>query len=53
MRNLRTVFVDQDGTINVKAAEDECITSPAELVLLSRVADAVAAQNAAGLRTSW
>jgi D-glycero-D-manno-heptose 1,7-bisphosphate phosphatase len=51
LRNVRTVFLDRDGTLNVKAAEGEYITSPAELVLLPGAAKAVAALNAAGLRT--
>jgi D-glycero-D-manno-heptose 1,7-bisphosphate phosphatase len=51
LRNVRTVFLDRDGTINVKAAEGSYITSPAELVLLPGAAKAVAALNAAGLRT--
>lgn len=51
LRNVRTVFLDRDGTINVKAAEGEYITSPAELVLLPGAAKAVAALNAAGLHT--
>ncbi|MCV7411478.1 histidinol phosphate phosphatase [Mycobacterium florentinum] len=49
--NVRTVFLDRDGTINVKAAEGEYIRSPAELVLLPGAAEAIAALNAAGLRT--
>jgi D-glycero-D-manno-heptose 1,7-bisphosphate phosphatase len=51
LRNVRTVFLDRDGTINVKAADGEYIRSPAELVLLPGAARAVAALNAAGLRT--
>jgi D-glycero-D-manno-heptose 1,7-bisphosphate phosphatase len=51
LRTVRTVFLDRDGTINVKAAEGEYVTSPAELVLLPGAAKAVAALNAAGLRT--
>ncbi|HZC54137.1 MAG TPA: HAD-IIIA family hydrolase [Mycobacterium sp.] len=51
LRNARTVFLDRDGTINVKAAEGEYIRSPAELVLLPGAAKAVAALNAAGVRT--
>jgi D-glycero-D-manno-heptose 1,7-bisphosphate phosphatase len=51
LRNVRTVFLDRDGTINVKAAAGEYITSPAELVLLPGAAKAVAALNDAGLRT--
>jgi D-glycero-D-manno-heptose 1,7-bisphosphate phosphatase len=50
-RDIRSVFLDRDGTINVKAAEGEYITSPAELVLLPGAAKAVAALNAAGVRT--
>jgi D-glycero-D-manno-heptose 1,7-bisphosphate phosphatase len=49
--NVRTVFLDRDGTINVKAAEGEYIRSPAELVLLPGAAKGLAALNAAGLRT--
>ena len=49
--DVRTVFLDRDGTINVKAAEGEYITSPADLVLLPGAARAVAALNAACLRT--
>lgn len=51
LRNVRTVFLDRDGTINVKAAAGEYVRSPAELVLLPGAAKAVAALNAAGLRT--
>lgn len=51
LRTVRTVFLDRDGTINVKAAEGEYITSPADVVLLPGAAEAVAALNAAGLRT--
>lgn len=49
--DLHTVFLDRDGTITVKAADDEYIRSPGELVLLPGAAKAVAALNAAGLRT--
>ncbi|OBG57493.1 HAD-IIIA family hydrolase [Mycobacterium sp. E3339] len=51
LRNVRTVFLDRDGTINVKAPDGEYIRSPDELVLLPGAARAVAALNAAGLRT--
>lgn len=51
LRTVRTVFLDRDGTINVKAADCEYIRSPAELVLLPGAAEALAALNAAGLRT--
>ncbi|CQD02510.1 D-alpha,beta-D-heptose-1,7-biphosphate phosphatase [Mycobacterium europaeum] len=50
-RNVRTVFLDRDGTLNVKAADGEYIRAPGELVLLPGAAKAVAALNAAGLRT--
>jgi D-glycero-D-manno-heptose 1,7-bisphosphate phosphatase len=51
LRSLHTVFLDRDGTINVKAATGEYVKSPADLVLLPGAAKAVAALNAAGLRT--
>jgi D-glycero-D-manno-heptose 1,7-bisphosphate phosphatase len=51
LRNVRTVFLDRDGTINVKAPEGEYIRTPEELVLLPGAARAVAALNAAGVRT--
>jgi D-glycero-D-manno-heptose 1,7-bisphosphate phosphatase len=51
LRKLRTVFLDRDGTINVKAPEGEYIRSPADLVLLPGAAQALAALNAAQLRT--
>jgi D-glycero-D-manno-heptose 1,7-bisphosphate phosphatase len=50
-RSIRTVFLDRDGTINVKAAVGHYIRSPADLVLLPGAGKAVAALNAAGLRT--
>ncbi len=49
--SLRTVFLDRDGTINVKAARGQYVRSPAELVLLPGAARALAALNVAGLRT--
>lgn len=42
LRDVRTVFLDRDGTVNVKAAEGEYIRSPAELVLLPGAARALA-----------
>ena len=48
---ISTVFLDRDGTINVKRPEGEYVTSPAELVLLPGAARAVAQLNAAGIRT--
>jgi D-glycero-D-manno-heptose 1,7-bisphosphate phosphatase len=50
-RSLHTVFLDRDGTINVKAAVGKYIKSPAELVLLPGAAKAVAELNAARFRT--
>lgn len=51
LEGIRTVFLDRDGTINVKPPEGEYITSPAELVLLPGAAAAVARLNAAGIGT--
>jgi D-glycero-D-manno-heptose 1,7-bisphosphate phosphatase len=51
LRAISTVFLDRDGTISVKPAEGEYVTSPADLVLLPGAARAVAKVNAAGLRT--
>ena len=51
LRSVSTVFLDRDGTINVKAPEGKYITSPADLVLLPGAAAAVARLNAVGLRT--
>jgi D-glycero-D-manno-heptose 1,7-bisphosphate phosphatase len=49
--DLHTVFLDRDGTINVKAAAGKYIASPGDLVLLPGAAKAIAALNAAGVRT--
>lgn len=51
LADIRTVFLDRDGTINVKPPEGEYVTSPAELVLLPGAARALARLNAAGIRT--
>jgi D-glycero-D-manno-heptose 1,7-bisphosphate phosphatase len=48
---VSTVFLDRDGTLNVKPAAGEYITSPEQLILLPGAADAVARLNAADLRT--
>jgi D-glycero-D-manno-heptose 1,7-bisphosphate phosphatase len=45
-----TVFLDRDGTLNVKAPEGEYVTAPDELELLPGAAQAVARLNAAGAR---
>lgn len=51
LRDIGTVFLDRDGTINVKQPEGQYVTSPAGLVLLPGAARAVAELNAAGMRT--
>lgn len=51
LRDIDTVFLDRDGTINVKQPEGQYVTSPAGLVLLPGAAQAVARLNAAGMRT--
>lgn len=51
LEGIRTVFLDRDGTINVKRPEGEYVTSPTDLVLLPGAAQAVASLNAAGVRT--
>ena len=45
----RAVFLDRDGTLNVKAPEGEYITSPADLRLLPGAADAVRILNEAAM----
>jgi D-glycero-D-manno-heptose 1,7-bisphosphate phosphatase len=49
MARPATVFLDRDGTINVKAPEGEYITRPEDLVLLPGAADAVRRLNEAGV----
>jgi D-glycero-D-manno-heptose 1,7-bisphosphate phosphatase len=44
-----TVFLDRDGTLNVKAPEGSYVASPADLVLLPGAADAVRRLNLAGV----
>ena len=51
MRSVSTVFLDRDGTINVKPADGDYVTTPNDLVLLPGAARAVAELNAAGLTT--
>jgi D-glycero-D-manno-heptose 1,7-bisphosphate phosphatase len=48
-RELTAVFLDRDGTINVKAPEGDYVTAPDQLRLLPGAADAVAALNHAGV----
>jgi D-glycero-D-manno-heptose 1,7-bisphosphate phosphatase len=45
-----TVFLDRDGTVNVKAPEGQYIERPDELVLLPGAGTAIAKLNAAGVR---
>jgi D-glycero-D-manno-heptose 1,7-bisphosphate phosphatase len=44
------VFLDRDGTINVKAPPGQYVTSPAALVLIPGSAAAIARLNAAGVQ---
>jgi D-glycero-D-manno-heptose 1,7-bisphosphate phosphatase len=46
----RTVFLDRDGTLNVKASDGGYITDPADLVLLPGAAAAVRMLNERGLK---
>ncbi len=50
LRNCSTVFLDRDGTINVKAPERNYVTSPAELSLIPGAAAAISRLNAAAVR---
>lgn len=51
LRAVTTVFLDRDGTVNVKPSEGRYVISPADLVLLPGVAHAIGELNAAGVRT--
>jgi D-glycero-D-manno-heptose 1,7-bisphosphate phosphatase len=44
------VFLDRDGTINVKAPDGEYVTSPVDVSLIPGAAAAIAELNAAALR---
>jgi D-glycero-D-manno-heptose 1,7-bisphosphate phosphatase len=46
----RTVFLDRDGTVNVKPPDGQYVTSPAEVSLIPGAAAAIAKLNAAGVR---
>lgn len=48
---IRWVFLDRDGTLNVKPSEGEYVTHPDELRLLPGAAEGVARLNRAGLWT--
>jgi D-glycero-D-manno-heptose 1,7-bisphosphate phosphatase len=50
-RPVDTVFLDRDGTLNVKAPEGSYVRRPEQLTLLPGAAEAVAELNRAGLRT--
>jgi D-glycero-D-manno-heptose 1,7-bisphosphate phosphatase len=50
-RPVDTVFLDRDGTLNVKAPEGSYVRRPEQLTLLPGAAAAVARLNRAGLRT--
>ena len=49
-RSCTTVFLDRDGTVNVKAPEGKYVTSPGEVCLLPGAAAAVSRLNAAAMR---
>ena len=51
MTGFTTVFLDRDGTINLKAAEGAYIQEAADLRLLPGAGDALHLLNRAGLRT--
>jgi D-glycero-D-manno-heptose 1,7-bisphosphate phosphatase len=48
-RLLRWVFLDRDGTINVKPARGDYVSTPAELRLLDGAAGAIRRLNEAGI----
>src|SRR4051812_29906294 len=50
-RQVRTVFLDRDGTINVKAREGAYIREPDDVVLIPGAAPALARLNRAGITT--
>jgi D-glycero-D-manno-heptose 1,7-bisphosphate phosphatase len=50
LRSCTTVFLDRDGTINVKAPEGEYVTSPGEVCLLPGAAAAISQLNVAAMR---
>jgi D-glycero-D-manno-heptose 1,7-bisphosphate phosphatase len=50
LRHCRTVFLDRDGTVNVKAPDGQYVTSAAELSLIPGAAVAIARLNAAAVR---
>ncbi len=50
LQRCRTVFLDRDGTINVKAPDGQYVTSPADVSLIPGAATAIAELNAAAIR---
>jgi D-glycero-D-manno-heptose 1,7-bisphosphate phosphatase len=48
MTRYSTVFLDRDGTINVKAPEGEYVSDPDEVVLLPGAAEAIRRLNVSG-----
>lgn len=46
---VSAVFLDRDGTLNVKAPDGDYVTSSAQLRMLRGAADAVAALGRAGI----
>lgn len=50
VQHVSAVFLDRDGTVNVKAAEGQYVTSPDDLVLLPGAAAAISRLNAASVR---
>src|SRR3954454_10176331 len=52
MTHPAAVLLDRDGTINVKAAEGEYVTSPEQLVLLDGAAAAIRRLNLARIRVA-
>jgi D-glycero-D-manno-heptose 1,7-bisphosphate phosphatase len=49
LRAISTVFLDRDGTISVKPADGEYVTSPADLVLLQGAAREYSIEKAQAL----
>lgn len=50
MRDITTVFVDRDGTLNVKAREGDYVKSRAEFAFLPGAKDALRLMSSRGLR---
>lgn len=50
LRGCRTVFLDRDGTVNIKAPDGRYVTSSTELSLIPGAAAAISRLNAAAVR---